>query len=123
MHELSIAYQLVELASNAARDAGAERVAVVHVRLGAFAGVVRDALLFSFDIATEGTPLAGARLMIEDVPLVVHCAQCNTDVALPSVQSFRCPVCNTPSNQIVQGRELELTAIEIAEESHVNTTA
>lgn len=114
MHELSIAYSLVEAANTAALEAGASRVELVHIRLGMLAGVVKDALLFSFDIAAEGSLLAGAQLLIEDVPVRIFCVHCQAEAELPSVQSFRCPRCNTPSGQIVSGRELEIVGLEIA---------
>ncbi|MCS6847828.1 MAG: hydrogenase maturation nickel metallochaperone HypA [Anaerolineae bacterium] len=113
MHELSIAASLVESAEQAARRAGAQRVTQVFLRLGALSGVAKDALLFSYDIATAGTLLAGSQLVIEDVPVIVHCDQCRCDVALPGIQDFRCPVCGRLCVQIVAGRELEIAGIEI----------
>lgn len=115
MHELSIALSLVELAGGAARRAGAAQVTAVHLRLGAMAGVVREALEFSFPLAAEGTALEGARLEIEPVPLVVACAPCGRDVQPAAPGSFRCPICGTPSAAIVGGRELELVALELTE--------
>jgi Zn finger protein HypA/HybF involved in hydrogenase expression len=34
--------------------------------LGALSGVVKDALLFSWDLACEDSPIAGAKLEIEE---------------------------------------------------------
>lgn len=115
MHELSIAISLVELAGDAARQAGAERVAAVHLRLGAMAGVVREALEFSFPLAAQGTILAGARLEVEPVPLVVACAPCGRDVRPEAAAGLRCPHCGAPSATIVSGRELDLVALELVE--------
>ncbi|GAB4113266.1 MAG: hydrogenase maturation nickel metallochaperone HypA [Roseiflexaceae bacterium] len=115
MHELSIAMSLVELASTAARDAGVERVTALHVRIGALSGVVREALSFSFEIAAADTPIAGAQLVFEHVPVAIFCTPCHQVVELVSIQSFRCPVCGTPSAQIVHGRELDLVALEHGE--------
>lgn len=112
MHELSIAHSLVEIAEEAAAKAGVTRVTVVHLRLGVLAGVVRDALLFGFEVASAGTRLAGAQLAIEDVPLQVYCETCNAVVALPDVRNFRCPQCNAPCRRIVTGQEIELAALE-----------
>ncbi len=112
MHELSIALNLVEIVDEAARRAGAERVVVVHLRLGAMSGVVQEALEFCFPLATEGTLVEGARLEIERVPLVVACASCERDVQ-PAEGSFRCPLCGALSMLIRQGRELEVTGIEV----------
>ncbi len=113
MHELSIAASLVESVEQAARQAGAQRVTQVFLRLGALSGVAKDALLFGYDVATAGTLLEGSRLTIEDVAVVVHCDDCRRDVTLPSIQDFRCPVCGRPCAQIVAGRELEITGIEV----------
>jgi len=64
MHELSIAAEIVEIAREEAARRGC-RVEAVHLKVGALAGVVREALLFSWDVACEATPLAGAKLEIE----------------------------------------------------------
>jgi hydrogenase nickel incorporation protein HypA/HybF len=68
MHELSVALSLIELAAEEGERQGG-RVCAVHIKLGALAGVVKDALVFSFEIACLDTPLAGSQLVIEDTPL------------------------------------------------------
>ncbi len=113
MHELSIAYNLVELASQSASEAGAVRVTAVHLRLGALSGVVRGALEFSYEIATAGTMLDRSALIVKEVAVRVFCPVCDAEVELASVQRFRCPVCDTPSGDIRQGREMEIESIEI----------
>ncbi|RME86095.1 MAG: hydrogenase maturation nickel metallochaperone HypA [Caldilineae bacterium] len=112
MHELSIAYNLVEIAGEAAREAGATHIDVVHLRVGALSGVVKEALLFGYEIATADTILAGSRLEIEEVPVVVYCPTCDAEHALPDLQEFACPVCGTPTSNIVQGKELQLVSLE-----------
>jgi hydrogenase nickel incorporation protein HypA/HybF len=113
MHELSIAYNLVEVASQSAVEAGAARVTAVHLRLGALSGVVRDALEFTYEIATADTLLAHSKLIVKELPVRVFCPACQAEVELASVQRFRCPKCDTPSGDIRQGRELEIESIEI----------
>ena len=115
MHELSIAISLVEAACEKAAELGGVRVEALHLRLGPLSGVVRDALLFSFDLAAAGTAIEGARLDIEDVPVVVFCPACGAERELPSIQRFRCPVCDTLTPEVVRGRELELAALEVTE--------
>jgi hydrogenase nickel incorporation protein HypA/HybF len=115
MHELSIALSLIDAAAEKAAELGAVRVEAIHLKLGALSGVVREALLFSFDLAAAGTPIEGARLEIEDIPVAVFCQTCNTEQELPSIQRFRCPVCDTPTPDVVRGRELELAALEVTD--------
>jgi hydrogenase nickel incorporation protein HypA/HybF len=65
MHELSVAVSLVEIATEEGQRLGG-RVCAVHVKIGQLAGVAKEALEFSFDIACQETPIAGSRLVIED---------------------------------------------------------
>ena len=113
MHELSIAMSMVEMAAEEAARRGGAHVSAVHLKLGPLSGVVREALLFSYDVACEGTPLEGSRLVIEDVPVVVFCPGCSAEQTLASVQRFFCPACGTPTPQVVRGRELEVVALEL----------
>lgn len=115
MHELSIAISLIEAAGEEAAKHSATSVAAVHLRLGALAGVEKDALLFSYGLAAEGTPLQGSQLIIEDVPVMVFCSTCRERRPIRSMQSFCCATCDAPATDIVQGRELEVVALEINE--------
>jgi hydrogenase nickel incorporation protein HypA/HybF len=113
VHELSIAMSLVDAACEKAATLGPVRVTALHLRLGPLSGVVREALTFSFDLAAAGTPIEGARLAIEEVPVTVLCPLCRVERQLESLQHFRCPACGTPTPEVVRGRELELAAMEI----------
>ena len=114
VHELSIAVSLVEIACEKAKGLGEVRVEALHIRVGALSGVVRDALEFSFDVAAEGTAIAGARLLITDVPLTVMCPTCDAERELAGFPLV-CPTCGTPTPQLVRGRDLELTALEVSD--------
>ncbi|HXU33066.1 MAG TPA: hydrogenase maturation nickel metallochaperone HypA, partial [Thermoanaerobaculia bacterium] len=78
-----------------------------------------DSLLFCYDIAARSTLLEGSRLVVREVPLVIHCAVCERDVELPGPLQFRCPVCETPSGDIRQGRELYIEGLEVDVEEEV----
>lgn len=113
MHELSIALSMIEMASEEAARRGGVQVHAIHLKLGELSGVVKDALLFSYEVACQGTPLEGSQLIIEEVPVVVRCPTCRADTALVSVQRLCCGVCGALTSEIVQGKELEVVALEI----------
>lgn len=115
MHELSLAYSLVETVTEALDEIGAGRVRTVRLTLGALVGVVPEALQFGYEVATLGTPLEGSKLLIREVPVVIHCPTCDRLVELPGVQRFRCPICETPSGDIRQGMEAQVESIEVDE--------
>lgn len=114
MHELSIAMSIIDAATDEAKQRGVH-VNAVHLRMGVLSGVVKDALFFSYEVACQDTPLEGSRLIIEDIPVAVFCPRCKEKRVLPSVQSFTCPECGTPSGEVVQGKELEVFALEVEE--------
>lgn len=115
MHELSIALSMIEMATEEASRHGGARVNALHLKLGALSGVVKDALLFSYEVATIGTPLEGSCLLIEEVPVVVYCPECQAEHELESVQRFCCPVCGTLTSEVVRGKELEFVTLELGE--------
>jgi hydrogenase nickel incorporation protein HypA/HybF len=113
MHELSIAMSMIEMAGEEAARQGADRVAVVHLKLGQLSGVVREALEFSFHVASKGTLLENSRLEVEDVPVIVYCPACNEERAIESIQRFCCPGCGTLTPKVIQGNELLVVALEL----------
>ncbi len=113
MHELSIALNIVEIASAEARKHGDARVGAVYLKLGPLSGVVKDALLFSWDVACEESPVADARLLIEETPVVVRCAACGAQCSAADEFDLRCPACGSYETDLQSGDELQLTAVEI----------
>jgi hydrogenase nickel incorporation protein HypA/HybF len=112
MHELSIAMSIVEVAQEEAAQRGVQ-VHAVHLKLGALAGVVKESLLGCYEMACGETPLEGSRLVIEDVPVVVFCPACLAPRPTSSIQLFCCAECGTPTPHVLQGKELEVVALEI----------
>jgi hydrogenase nickel incorporation protein HypA/HybF len=113
MHELSIVASVVDSVTESLAAYPGAKVVEVRLRVGALTSVVVDSLEFCWGIATKDTPVEGARLVVITVPVLMHCAACNADVELDGVQSFRCPRCGEPSNDLRQGRELDIDSIEI----------
>ncbi|HJU55905.1 MAG TPA: hydrogenase maturation nickel metallochaperone HypA, partial [Pyrinomonadaceae bacterium] len=113
MHELSIAMSMIEMAEEEAARRGGAVVSAIHLKLGELSGVVKEALLFSYEVACQGTRLEGSRLVIEGVPVAVYCAACRAETAIISLQQFCCAVCHAPTSEVVRGRELEVVALEI----------
>jgi hydrogenase nickel incorporation protein HypA/HybF len=83
--------------------------------LGRLSGVVREALLSSYEMACHETPLAGSQLVIEEIPVEVFCSKCEGPRLVTSIQWFCCPECGTATPTVLRGKELEVTALEIME--------
>ncbi len=113
MHELSIAISIVEGAEEEASRCGAAGVSSVHLRLGMLSGVVKEALLFAYEQACAGTLLEGSRLVIEDVPILIQCPTCNEPRSPHSQWQLECATCDAPAIGIVQGRDMQIFAMEV----------
>ena len=116
MHEMGIAMQIIEIASaSIPQDVAEVRVERVNLKIGKLAAVVPESLRFCFEIASRDTPLAGANLHIDEIPVVARCKDCHEEWTIQA-PVFSCVACNSGKIDILSGRELNIESIEIAEE-------
>jgi hydrogenase nickel incorporation protein HypA/HybF len=121
MHEMGIALQIIEIATaSLPADLGEVRVAAVNLKIGKLAAVVPASLRFCFDVAVKDTPLAGAKLAIEEVPVVARCKDCNARWTIDEAV-FICKTCDSGSLEILSGRELDIESIEVVEEENYDS--
>jgi len=116
MHEMGIAIQIAEIATaSIPADMADAKIERVNLRIGKFAAVVPSSLKFCFEIVAKDTPLDGSELHIEEIPVVVHCKDCQAQWTI-NEPAFQCPKCNSSSIDVISGREWDIQSIEIAEE-------
>ena len=116
MHEMGIALQIIEIATDSIpADAGDVRVEKINLKIGKLAAVVPDSLRFCFDVAVKDTPLDGAKLVIQELPVVARCRDCRTQWTVTE-PVFTCSACQGGAIDILSGRELDIKSIEIEDE-------
>ncbi|MDR0284031.1 MAG: hydrogenase maturation nickel metallochaperone HypA [Propionibacteriaceae bacterium] len=113
MHELGLLRGIAAAVAETAAGRGARRVEAVGLRVGALCGAYPDALLGAWPLATAGTPLAGATLVIEPVPALVWCPACGENQPIDEFFALTCPVCGTPTGAVVSGREFGVTYADL----------
>ena len=117
MHEMGIALQVVEIAKNSIPpELTGVKVEAVNLKVGKLSAVVPDSLRFCFDVVVKDTPLEGAVLNIEEIPVKAACNDCNHIFEING-PAFSCPKCNSGGITMLSGRELDIESIEIAEPS------
>jgi len=115
MHELSITQEVVRTVEDARRGAGLDlRVTAVRLKIGRLTAVVPDCLKFYFEMLTKDTPLEGAAVNIEIVPMNARCGACGAQFSLDEPM-FLCPECGSGETEILSGRELVVDSIEVDE--------
>ena len=120
MHEMGIAMQIVEIATASIPDDVKNiRVERVNLKVGKLAAVVPESLRFCFEIVAQDTPLSGAELVIEEIPVVARCNHCAAEWTIDE-PFFTCQKCNSGDIELLSGRELDIHSIEIFDEGAQN---
>ena len=115
MHELSIADAVLQIAD---RHAAGRRVTRVELRVGHLRQVVPDALDFAWQLVTQGTPLDGAELVMEEMPATVRCEACGAESTLEAFPPA-CRECGSLSVEVAGGDELLVDSLELEEAEFV----
>lgn len=112
MHEVSIAYSIIELVETEAERANALKVNMVEVEIGSLAGVEIEALKFAWDMVTQESKIGPAALEIIHVKAKARCKDCGNEF---EVENFfePCPQCKSYSFEVFQGKELQVKSINI----------
>lgn len=115
MHEMGIALRILDIAISTLPDVpGDIRVESVNLKVGKLSGVVPESLRFCFGIACQDTPLAGAELTIEEVPIEGGCTDCGARFTIKEPW-FVCGICGGGRVEILSGRELTVTSLDLAD--------
>lgn len=114
MHELSIAEALARQVADLRAANGAGPVESVHVRIGCFSGVERDALSTAFGCVCELRGWANVTLVAEDVAAQLRCHDCHT-VTETFTAFAACPACGGANTSVSGGQDLVLQRIEFSE--------
>ncbi|MFQ6008841.1 MAG: hydrogenase maturation nickel metallochaperone HypA [Candidatus Zixiibacteriota bacterium] len=115
MHELVLAQSIVETVLDEMKKRGLSHVNVVGIRVGALSGVEPEALEFCFDALSKDTPLAGACLAIENVPITVTCRACGKHLQIEKYL-FICPYCNCSDVELDSITELVIAFLQIEDD-------
>lgn len=113
MHELALMQELCALATAAATQQGARRIHRLELRVGELGGVDPDALRQAFAVVAATAPWQETELQLEVVPTRCFCPHCEQAFSPPDV-IHACPTCGSISRQVLEGRELELVALEVS---------
>ncbi len=115
MHEMGIALQIAEIAQSAIpKDAGDIEIEAVNLKVGKLTAIVPESLRFCFEIVAKDTPLADATLNIEEIPIVAVCQECYAETSIENAD-FSCGKCGSGKLDIISGRELTVSSIEVAD--------
>jgi hydrogenase nickel incorporation protein HypA/HybF len=112
MHEMSIAQSLIDIIQEEMERHQATSLKSVRLNIGQLSAVVPDSLSFCFQVITSGTPLEGAELIMDMVPLTGACRSCGETFEIENY-AFICPKCGSPEIDTVSGQDLSIVEMEV----------
>jgi hydrogenase nickel incorporation protein HypA/HybF len=112
MHELAVTQHVLSIVLRHGKSAKATRISHVYLVIGQLASIVDDSVQFYWDIISEGTIAADAKLHFRWVDAQLHCLVCDQCYPL-SNDDFACPHCGSESVQLMGGDEFYVEAIDI----------
>jgi hydrogenase nickel incorporation protein HypA/HybF len=115
MHELVMTQQILELAMSQAAQVGNGRVTDLYLVNGELSSYTDDSIQFYWDIISQGTSCAGARLHFAHVPARLECRECGSNFGLDDGLVPLCPSCGHSRANILAGQEFRLDSLELAD--------
>lgn len=89
----------------------------IHLIVGHFTCVEPVGLQFAFEAQTQKTFLEGAKLVIQETPLIAFCHHCKQEYYPKIGEQYACPECHSPMDDIRSGRELKIDRIEYSSDT------
>lgn len=112
MHEYPITRQIVKLAVEKGREAGAARITAIRLVVGELSGFVGDSIRMYFDPIAENTLAEGAALELVYIKPKLLCSGCGQYFERQRF-SFECPRCGGQGKPTEIGKEFYIESIEI----------
>ncbi len=113
MHELAVTQGILDVAVDAAKQAGAQRILAIDLVIGELSGMIDDSIQFYFDIISRDTLAQGATLRFRREAAIVTCLDCGGKSETSAPLSVSCPVCGGIRLRVTGGREFRVESIEV----------
>ena len=112
MHELSVTESILEIALRHASKVNASRVTGIYLVVGQLSSIIDDSVQFYWDMISEGTLCAGARLHFDRRPARLACGSCGASYVMKG-ELMACPECGSQQVRVLSGKDFRVASIEI----------
>ena len=114
MHEVSVALGMVDELTRIASENKAKKIVSIRLKIGRLSGIVTDSLEFAFDAIKADNPLiASSKLVVDEVPLVYQCNECDKSFEAADIYFPACQGCGSNDLKIISGEEQHIENVEM----------
>jgi hydrogenase nickel incorporation protein HypA/HybF len=115
MHELPATQGILDVALEAARDAGALRISAIDIVIGDMSSMVDESVQFYFDVLSRDTAAEGALLRLARRRATAACTACGCSYEVSPPLDPVCSECGSLALAVTGGREFYIESIEVDE--------
>ncbi len=113
MHELPVTQGILDVAIEAAQNAGARRITSIDLVVGDLSSIVDDSVQFYWEILSKGTIAEGAVLHFRREPAAAACLDCGHEWHVTPPIMPKCPNCGSARITVTGGRAFFVESIEV----------
>jgi hydrogenase nickel incorporation protein HypA/HybF len=114
MHEISLVRNMFLTIEEQFPDVSPARVRCIYLTLGELSNVEPIAMQSAFEaVILDDTRYGHVRLEITVTPILIYCSDCQKTVGVKDYR-FVCD-CGKPSREVVQGDEVVISGVELAD--------
>jgi len=114
VHELSIILNIIEIAEQEAKNAGAASISCIELDIGSLSTIEPAAFDFAWKQGVRNSMLEQAKLVTNYIPGRGRCNYCQTVFELKALYD-PCPQCGEFLAEVIEGKELKIKSIRIEE--------
>ena len=116
MHEISLVRNVFNTLHHEFDDETIPKIKRIKIIAGGLSNIEPILMQNAFEavVATDSIEFKDAKLSIEILPVIIECLNCQTKSEIKNF-TFLCGSCHKPCNNIIQGNELLISGVEIAE--------
>ena len=115
MHEIGIVRQIVRTVTEYAEANDVKEIAEVVVDCGELSLVIPRYLRKLYGPVTEGTLLEGSKLVINEIPGMAECDDCDEIFNVVEHKGY-CPACGSFEKTVLSGKDFGIREIHVPEE-------
>lgn len=115
MHELPATQGMLQVALDAAAEAGGGRIREIHLVVGDLSSMVDDSVQFYFDLLSKGTVAEGARLVFRRERATLTCTGCGLKTGVQAPLPPACPRCQDLRIRVSGGQAFRVDSLEVDE--------
>ena len=113
MHEMALAQNIVDTIGTKV-DPDLEKLAAIHIEMGAFSGVVADSLDFCLKTILSEKNNGHVTVNITEIPTIALC-ECGTRYSLTDIFES-CDQCQSFTRELVSGMDVMIKSVEMVED-------